>query len=123
MADFQTIHGVNRSGQGEQKAEKYGEAFIKVINGFLTKKEKKFRAENSFPALNETEYAILKSLYSEAKTVKQIGLQFAIGNGTVRSTLKSLRDKNFIKFYTHASATSYYATKEGQKYIDETSPP
>ena len=25
MADFQNIHGVNRSGQGEQKAEKYGE--------------------------------------------------------------------------------------------------
>ena len=119
MADFQNIHGVNRSGQGEQKAEKYGEAFIKVINGFLTKKEKAFMAENNFPALNETEYAILKSLYSDAKTEKQIGIQFAIGNWIVRSTLKSLRDKNLIKFYTHASVTSYYATKEGQKYIDE----
>ena len=29
-AEFQNIHGVNRSGQGEIKADKYGEAFIRA---------------------------------------------------------------------------------------------
>ena len=43
MADFQNIHGVNRSGHGEIKADKYSEAFIKVINGFLKKESQKFQ--------------------------------------------------------------------------------
>ena len=125
IADFQNIHGVNRSGQGEIKAEEYGEAFIKVINGFLKKESQKFQEGNEIQKLKETEYAILQVLYSDAKSVRELAEQFAIEKSSIQKILNVLRNIGLIDFHRESgrNAILFFSTPEGKKYFQMVQPP
>lgn len=125
MADFQNIHGVNRSGQGEIKAEKYGQEFIKVINGFLEKESQEFQEDNEIQKLEETEYAILKALYSDARSVRALAAQFEIKNTSIQKILNFLRIKGLIDSHRDSGRNGilFFSTKEGKKYIHKVQPP
>ena len=120
MGDFQNIHGVNKSGYGQIKAEKYGEVFIKHINGFLEKESQKFQEVNEIQELGETEYAILKALYSDARSVKELTVQFEIENSIIKTILRFLNRHRFIACHRVSvrNGDLFFSTKEGQKYID-----
>ena len=123
-AEFQNIHGVNRSGQGEIKADKYGEAFIKLIKDFLIQKSQEFQEGNEIQELEETEYAILKALYSDAKSVNELRVQFEIENPRIQNILRQLTRKGFIKLHRYSrNRTQYYSTEKGKEYTDNMLPP
>ncbi len=125
IADFQNIHGVNRSGQGEIKAEEYGEAFIKVINGFLKKESQKFQEGNEIQELEETEYAILQVLYSDARSVGELAEQFAIEKSSIQKILNVLRNIGLIDSHRESRRNGilFFSTPEGKKYFQMVQPP